>query len=72
MLAAPDQDHYGLDLMRVTGRQSGTIYPLLARLEERGLVTSSWEMSDEPGPRRRLYRLTEAGTQKARELKESR
>ena len=39
---------------------SGTLYPLLHRLEVSGLVTSDWQ----PGPRRRrrVYRLTEAGS----------
>ena len=38
----------------------GTLYPSLYRLERRGLVASSWERVE--GRRRRVYRLTRAGT----------
>lgn len=59
---------YGQEMMERTGRPSGTIYPLLARLEHEGWVTSRWE-SDEPDerrPRRRYYALTPTGEQHAR------
>jgi PadR family transcriptional regulator, regulatory protein PadR len=59
---------YGQEVMERTGRPSGTIYPLLARLEREGWVTSQWE-SDEPDerhPRRRYYALTPTGEQHAR------
>ncbi len=39
----------------------GTLYPALHRLEEEGLVESFWQASPS-GPRRRYYRLTQAGT----------
>lgn len=39
----------------------GTLYPVLARLREKGLV-SSFEKPSEHGPSRRYYRLTPAGT----------
>ncbi|QYH34765.1 PadR family transcriptional regulator [Salinibacterium sp. M195] len=39
----------------------GTLYPVLARLREKGLV-SSFEEPSERGPSRRYYRLTPAGT----------
>jgi DNA-binding PadR family transcriptional regulator len=55
---------YGFDLMRTTGLPSGTVYPLLRRLEAAGLVRSEWEDIDaaaEGRPRRRNYRLTRAG-----------
>lgn len=57
-------ERYGLDLMRSTGLQSGTMYRILDRLEEGGLVTSQWEDVDpteEGRPRRRMYRLTGPG-----------
>ena len=38
---------------------TGTVYPALHRLEDVGLVVSSW--SDAPGRRRRTYELTAAG-----------
>ncbi|MGH7471577.1 MAG: PadR family transcriptional regulator [Longimicrobiales bacterium] len=55
---------YGFDLMRATGLPSGTVYPLLRRLEAAGLVRSEWEDIDaerEGRPRRRYYALTAAG-----------
>ncbi len=39
---------------------TGTIYPLLSRLREEKLVTSSWQESP-AGPPRRYYRLTASG-----------
>jgi DNA-binding PadR family transcriptional regulator len=56
---------YGFDLMRLTGLPSGTMYPLLRRLEASGLVQSRWEAKAEAyedgRPRRREYGLTAAG-----------
>jgi DNA-binding PadR family transcriptional regulator len=69
MLDDPAGDHYGLAIAHQTGLKSGTLYPILARLERAGWVTSNWEATDptEQGrPRRRYYRLTGAGEQAAR------
>ena len=55
---------YGFEMMRVTGLASGTVYPLLRRLEHGGLVTSSWEdvdPSEEGRPQRRVYIATKEG-----------
>lgn len=58
---------FGLQLVReldAVGQllsSQGTIYPLLARLHDAGLVTSYWEVSDSERPRR-YYEITEAGT----------
>jgi len=60
----PDHRHYGLELARATGLASGSIYPILARLERAGWVESGWEELDRHAagrPPRRYYRLTEAG-----------
>ncbi|WP_329021730.1 MULTISPECIES: helix-turn-helix transcriptional regulator [unclassified Streptomyces] len=53
---------YGLELVQTTGLASGTVYPILARLEAEGLVSSRWE-SEEPmdRPRRRFYEVTPDG-----------
>ena len=48
----------------------GTVYPLLSRLKDEGLVTSSLVESPE-GPARRMYALTPAGRRQRRELNES-
>jgi len=56
---------YGFDIMDATGLSSGTVYPILARLERRRLVRSSWEdpaaHRDTGRPARKYYRLTDAG-----------
>lgn len=59
------QERYGFDLARELTdsglvASEGTIYPLLSRLREQGLVDSTWRESTE-GPPRRYYRLTEDG-----------
>lgn len=67
MLQAPDEDHWGFEIMKRTGLKSGTLYPLLARLETAGWVKSDWGTQNDPGrPRRRYYRLTGVGERSAR------
>lgn len=67
MLAEPCQDHYGFELIKSTGLQSGTLYPLLIRLESAGWLESGWETEHIAGrPRRRYYRLTGLGVDAAR------
>jgi PadR family transcriptional regulator PadR len=57
-------------IRRWRGRKAGSVYPILARLEEAGWVESSWEREerDERGPRRRFYRLVPDGLAAARAL----
>jgi DNA-binding PadR family transcriptional regulator len=60
---------YGYDLSKATGIKSGTLYPLLARLHDEGLLETGWMESGEPGrPPRHLYRLTPLGTKEAKEV----
>src|ERR1700716_2624823 len=64
MLENPTADYYGFALAEATSFPSGTIYPVLARLETAGWVASFWEEGDPAElerPRRRMYRLTGAG-----------
>jgi DNA-binding PadR family transcriptional regulator len=52
--------HYGLELCRATNLPSGTIYPILRRLEREGWIESDWEKinpSEAGRPRRRLYKI---------------
>lgn len=60
-----DGARYGLDIMDRTGLPSGTVYPTLTRLEQRGFVSGQWEQESvaqrEGRPRRRYYRVTAAG-----------
>src|SRR5215475_292683 len=70
MLEDPTADHYGLALAEASGFPSGTIYPILARLEAAGWLASFWEDGDPSAmqrPRRRMYRLTGTGAHAARE-----
>jgi DNA-binding PadR family transcriptional regulator len=58
----PHEWHYGYAVARETGLKSGTLYPVLIRLADRGLLEARWQDEPAPGrPRRHLYRLTAAG-----------
>jgi DNA-binding PadR family transcriptional regulator len=60
--------HYGYDLSSETGLKSGTLYPILMRLNDRGLLDSKWETQERGGrPPRHMYRLTAQGLAYARE-----
>ncbi len=62
LLAEREQWHYGYDLSRRTGLRSGTLYPLLMRLAERGWLETRWGAPERAGrPPRHLYRLTGEG-----------
>ena len=53
---------HGYDLMKETGLLSGTLYPLLMRMTDQGLVEAEWREPAQPGrPARHAYRLTAAG-----------
>ena len=56
---------YGFDIMDATGLPSGTVYPVLRRLEKEDLVRANWEDAqaarDEQRPPRRYYELTADG-----------
>lgn len=69
-LADPSAPRYGYDLMKASGLPSGTLYPMLSRLQEQGLVTSAWEPAgtDASGrPARRYYWLTDEGIETSRQ-----
>ena len=64
----PSQWRHGYPLAKQTGLKSGTLYPILIRLADRGLVEACWQDEAQPGrPRRHLYRLTAAGLASATE-----
>lgn len=70
LLDAPREETYGFELTRVAGLPSGTVYPILRRLEDMGWIMSRWEMIDEHHQgrrRRRYYRLTDEGILKSRQ-----
>ena len=74
MLDAPRAPRSGAELSRKLNISSGTLYPLLARLEAAGWLKSKWEQiepSKEARPRRRFYTLTGLGqTSASKELAE--
>ena len=57
--------HYGFDIMDATGLPSGTVYPILRRLDREGLLKSTWEKhataQREQRPPRRYYEITGDG-----------
>jgi len=58
----PGRWRYGYDLCAELGIQAGSMYPILMRLADRGLLETSWEAEPAPGkPPRHLYRLTGTG-----------
>jgi PadR family transcriptional regulator PadR len=69
LLADPTRELYGLEIGQSAGLPSGTVHPILARLEAVGWLESYWEEIDprEQGrPARRYYRLTGNGAVAAR------
>jgi DNA-binding PadR family transcriptional regulator len=71
LAALAGRSGHGYDLRRTVAEltggfaliDSGSLYRLLRRLEQDGLVTSAWA-DGEFGPQRREYRLTEHGCQR--------
>src|SRR5438477_3681327 len=62
---------HGYDISRETGLPSGTLYPILGRLADRGMLETRWEDDPPEGrPRRHLYRLSTAGAARAAELRQ--
>jgi DNA-binding PadR family transcriptional regulator len=69
LLDAQDTWHYGYDLSKFTGLKSGTLYPILMRLEAQRWLEARWEEAPQPGkPARHLYRLTGLGATEAQLL----
>jgi DNA-binding PadR family transcriptional regulator len=65
---------YGFDIMDATGLPDGTVYPMLRRLEKRGVLSAAWEdearARGEQRPQRRYYRLTPLGDETLFEVTE--
>ena len=63
--AIADGRRFGFEIIDVTGLRSGTVYPVLEKLEGAGLVTSTWEDAErarrDKRPPRRYFDLTNAG-----------
>src|SRR5688572_17996577 len=66
----PEGWRYGYDLCHELDLKAGTLYPILMRLADRGLLETKWETEAPQGrPARHLYRLTGEGREVAAELK---
>lgn len=58
----PDKWQYGYSISQELGIKSGTLYPMLIRLADRGYLETSWSSGNQPGrPPRHMYRLAAAG-----------
>jgi PadR family transcriptional regulator PadR len=60
----------GAEIGREAKLASGSLYPILARLEDAGWLASRWEVEDPSAlgrPRRRYYRFTALGATKVKE-----
>src|ERR1700760_4747388 len=66
LCAQPAAWQHGYAIAKDTGLKSGTLYPILVRLADRGLMEACWEDEQPAGrPRRHLYRLTPEGLARA-------
>jgi PadR family transcriptional regulator PadR len=63
----PQAWRHGYELSKLTGLKSGTLYPLLIRLNDQGLLASRWQPVKQAGrPPRHVYQLTLSGLALAR------
>jgi PadR family transcriptional regulator PadR len=70
-LENPAQERSGADIHKRSSLASGTLYPILLRLESAGWLASRWEAIDPSvigRPRKRLYKLTASGLHRSSEV----
>jgi DNA-binding PadR family transcriptional regulator len=68
----PMEWRHGYELMKEAGLLSGTLYPMLMRMNQEGLVEAEWRPPAQPGrPARHAYRLTGPGLAIARAAEDS-
>jgi PadR family transcriptional regulator, regulatory protein PadR len=68
MMERPRAWQYGYELAQVTRLKSGTLYPILMRLCDRGVLESKWQPPEKQGlPPRHVYRLTVSGSSFAKD-----
>jgi len=69
LVEAPSKWRYGYDLCQELDLKPGTLYPILMRLADRGLLETAWETDAPAGrPPRHMYRLTAEGRKAVVEL----
>ena len=67
----PTRWRFGYEMLDLLGLKSGSLYPILMRLADRGLLEARWDSEVAPGrPPRHLYRLTPDGLAAAADLVE--
>jgi len=69
LMTAPVAGIAGADISKSAGIPSGTLYPILFRLEKAGWLRSEWEEvnpSEIGRPRKRMYKLTSVGMSESR------
>jgi len=68
LMDQPRKWHHGYELSKATELLSGTLYPILVRLSDRGFLEHKWLPSQEAGrPPRHVYRLTAKGVAHAQQ-----
>ncbi len=75
LLVLKDKPQYAINILQVFKESKlivveGTLYPLLTRLKNDGLLTYKWEESNQ-GPPRKYYQLTDRGENFLNELENS-
>ena len=71
LMSSRTRELSGAEIAKASKLSSGTLYPILYRLEEFGWLDSRWEIGDPVAlgrPRRRYYRVTAEGAKKVREV----
>ncbi|MFJ4518988.1 PadR family transcriptional regulator [Streptomyces sp. NPDC088816] len=69
-LLSAAEDVHGYAIARAAGKPTGSVYPILARLQSADMLESHWE-SEEPVPgvpRKKYYRLTPNGREAVRSI----
>jgi PadR family transcriptional regulator PadR len=69
LLVDPASPRYGYEVMKAADVKSGTLYPMLKRWQDEGVVVAEWEdaaSTPEGRPARKYYRLTGEGVRVAR------
>lgn len=71
LMSCPSDELSGAEILKRTKLASGTLYPILFRLEGVGWLQSRWEVEDPAllgRPRRRFYRITAEGVKNVEEV----
>jgi len=70
LLSAPERESHGWALVKTPGLGDLLAYRTLRQCEEAELVSTRWEDSPNKRPRRRVYKLTQDGAERAQQIVE--